>query len=50
MTVSRSREAAQPGKVRRADVVHLVVDDADRDEAELGVVVELLDHLTGDHP
>ncbi len=31
-------EAAQPGQVGGADVVHFVVDDADRDEAELGVV------------
>ena len=31
-------EAAQPGQVGGADVVHLVVDDADRDQPELVVV------------
>ena len=41
-------EAAQPGQVGGADVVDVVVDDADRDEPELGVVAELLDDLAGD--
>jgi hypothetical protein len=41
-------EAAEPGQVRGAGVVDLVVDDPDRDQAELGVVADLLDHLSGD--
>ena len=44
----RGRRSAEPGQVGAADVVDFVVDDADRDEAELGVVMELLDDLAGD--
>ncbi len=41
-------EPAQPGQVGCADVVHLVVDHADRNEAELAIVSQLLDQLPGD--
>ncbi len=41
-------EPAQPRQVGAADVVDLVVDHPDRDEAELGVVVEFGDDLAGD--
>ncbi len=48
MIASRSAKRAQPGQVRAADVVDVVVDDADRVEPELVVVAELLDELPGD--
>src|SRR5215203_5698240 len=43
-------KAPEPGQIRRSRVVYLVVDETDRDQAELRVVAELRHDFSGDHP